>query len=82
MFSLKNVLNDQLGSILVSVILGLGIAAMFRKVCKGRNCIVLRGPDPDDIKKNIYEWQDRCYKYNPVATKCQNKKNLIKQLKE
>lgn len=78
-FSFKDVLKTYTGSIILSIILGLGFAAMFRKVCNDKNCIVLRAPDPKTIKGNIYKWYDNCYKYNKTPTSCNDKQNLIKE---
>ena len=35
--------------IVVSIILGLGIATLFRKVCNHRNCIIIKGPKTDEL---------------------------------
>jgi len=78
-FSLEEVLKTYRGSLILSIILGFGIAAMFRKVCNGNNCIVLKGIEPNKIKGNIYKWHDECYKYNKINTSCEDKKKLIKQ---
>ena len=57
------------GQIFVSIILGLGLAMLFRKVCKDRKCIVITAPPPEHMKY-IYEFEGECYKYTPKATKC------------
>ena len=79
MLILESILSDKMGSIIISVIIGLGIASMFRKVCKDRNCIVIRGVSPKKIKNKVFEWNDKCYKYRPVQTQCDKKKNIIKE---
>ena len=38
------ILKSKHGKIIISIIWGLGLAALFRKVCEGRNCIVIKGP--------------------------------------
>lgn len=63
-------LNTPTGSIVVSVILGLGLAAIFRRACKGDRCIVIKGPMPADINKFVYKIEDDCYKYTPYAVHC------------
>lgn len=76
---LNKIVNHQLGSILLSVILGLGLASMFRKVCKGRNCIVHQGPPNHNTEKTVYLWENKCYKFKAVPTQCNGKKDLIQQ---
>jgi hypothetical protein len=55
---------------IVSIILGLGVAALFRQVCKDEKCKIIQGPRLSDIEKNIYKIDERCYKYRPVASHC------------
>jgi len=70
---IKEVMNTDSGKILISVIWGLGLAALFRKVCKGRNCIVIKGPRPSEMDNKIYKFDDKCYLYTAENTKCSRK---------
>ena len=45
---LRRILYGDAGKIFISIILGLGLATLFRKVCNDRNCIIFKAPD---IKK-------------------------------
>jgi hypothetical protein len=67
---LSDVVDTKIGRIIVSVILGFGLATMFVKVCKGSGCIVVQGPPIKEIQKSIYRIDDTCYKYTPIVTKC------------
>ncbi len=58
------------GKIVISIIWGLGLACLFRKVCIGRNCIVYKAPDPKTVEDNIYKFDGKCYQYEPEPTKC------------
>jgi hypothetical protein len=70
--SFVDMLQTPFGSILVSVILGLGIAALFRKACKDNRCVVIQGPPADDVGKFYYKIDHDCYKYTPVASQCKD----------
>lgn len=59
------------GSFIISVILGLGLAALFRKACKDKSCIVIKGPSTQETSKYYYKIQDDCFKYTPVVTECE-----------
>ena len=63
-------LESKTGVIIMSVIWGLGLACMFRKVCKDRDCIVYNAPNMEEIKKNIFLFDKKCYKYKSETTKC------------
>jgi hypothetical protein len=68
---LKRIAKDDVGKVIISVILGLGISALFRKVCNDRDCIVIRGPPISEIEKKVYSFDGRCYKYKAQSTSCQ-----------
>ena len=36
--AMKNILYTDRGRFILSIILGLGLATLFRKFCEGRNC--------------------------------------------
>lgn len=55
---------------LISIIWGIGLATMFRHACVERNCIIIEGPNPDNIKNNSYKFNDKCYKYDSEAVSC------------
>jgi hypothetical protein len=62
--------HTQTGQIIMSVILGFGLASLFRTVCKDKDCLIFHAPPLDKFKDKIYKKDDKCYKYTPVATKC------------
>ncbi len=62
--------HTERGKIIMSILLGLGLATLFRKVCKGKNCLAFHAPPLDDFKDKIYKNNGKCIKYVPVATKC------------
>lgn len=68
--NIHKLLNSKGSSIIISIILGLGLAALFRKVCEGSKCIVVEGPALDDTQSYYYKIDKDCFKYTPVATEC------------
>lgn len=63
-------LHSSKGRIIISIILGLGLASLFRKVCNDRNCMVFKGPSMDEIKNNTYEYNNKCYNFKSKSMKC------------
>ncbi len=70
---MKRFASDNFGRTIVSVILGLGLAALFRKVCSDRSCIVIQGPPINEVEKKIFSLDSKCYKYKSQATSCERK---------
>lgn len=68
--TMSSILSDRFGAIIVSVILGLGLAAVFRATCHGDACIVVHGPPRDQIDKHVYRIDDQCYRYSSFAVGC------------
>lgn len=63
-------LKSYIGRIIISIIWGFGLATLFRRICKGKKCIILKAPEPNQIKKNIYKFDNKCYKFKPINIKC------------
>ena len=57
-------------AVLISFILGVGIAAMFRPLCKGPECIVFRGPPVNDIRNSVFQFGTRCVEFETKAVEC------------
>jgi len=75
--NIKRLITTPFGKILLSIILALGVASLFRKVCNDKNCIVFNGPVISDIEDKTYKHGDKCYKYKHEPTKCDSTKKVI-----
>jgi hypothetical protein len=65
----EKLFNTKEGNILISIILGLGLASLFRNICKNGKCIVYTSP-VDEIQKNFYKIDDTCIQYKPNIIPC------------
>lgn len=69
--NLGRFVHTETGKILMSILLGFGLASLFRKICKDKNCLIFHAPPLDNFKDKIYlNDSGKCVKYVPVATKC------------
>jgi hypothetical protein len=66
----ESIMETPMGSNIISVILGLGLAVLFRRVCHGRNCIEIRGPKPSEMEGKIFGFNNKCYKYDSQVKSC------------
>lgn len=66
-------LETKEGAIIISIILGLGFASMFRKVCENGKCIIYKGPSVEETNKYYYKMDDLCYRYTPYMVPCEKK---------
>ena len=74
---IEKIFNNKFGSILISVILGIGLASLFRKACKDRNCLHFKGPSISKIKNNIFKSEDGCVQFNEISVSCGSRKKTI-----
>jgi len=73
----KRLLYTDLGRIFIAIILGLGLATLFRKVCTDKSCIIFNGPIISDLEGKIYKHGEKCYKYSTRTDKCDTTKKQI-----
>ncbi len=74
---IENILDNRTGQIIISIILGLGLSVMFSSACIGRNCYIIKGPNPNVIKDKVYQFDKQCYQFNPQVSGCK-KNNSVK----
>ena len=75
--NLKRLIYSDVGKIVISIILGLGLATLFRKVCKERDCLVFHAPKLDKIKTQVFKFKDKCYKFEEEIEKCNENKKIV-----
>jgi len=73
----KRLLNTDLGRVFISILLGLGLATLFRKVCTDKNCITFNGPVLTEIDGKTFKHGEGCYKYDRAPVKCDASKQII-----
>lgn len=74
MVNIKKALDSEFGAIAISVVLGLGLATLFRTACKDGKCVVITNPPKAETDNYYYKVDEDCYKYTPVATECRSNK--------
>jgi hypothetical protein len=72
-------MEDPALSTIISFLIGFGLAAMFRPLCKGSDCIVLHGPPVKDIMDKVYQMGERCVEFTTEVVDCpKDKKEIVK----
>ena len=75
---LKKLLYSQPGKIIISIILGLGLATMFRKACNERNCLKFIGPSVEELREKTYKFDNKCYTFQTTAETCSKTKKRVR----
>lgn len=75
--NIKRLFNTKTGVFFISLLLGLGLATLFRKVCNDKNCITFNGPVLGDIEDKIFEENGNCYTYTLSKERCDSNKQIV-----
>jgi hypothetical protein len=67
---MNNIFKNQYTKIIFGILWGFGLACIFRCACNGRKCIIYKAPKPKDVENNIYNYDEKCYKYVTTVTEC------------
>lgn len=74
---LDKFINSYTGKIVMSILLGLGLATLFRAVCSGKDCRVIAAPPIEEIENQVYRFNNKCYNIEKSAVKCNSKKTIV-----
>jgi hypothetical protein len=74
---LDKFINTKTGKYLMSIILGIGLATLFRSVCKGSRCNVIKAPPMEEIDGQIYKIDSKCYEMKRNLITCDTKRKTL-----
>ena len=77
----KRFLYTDVGRNIISVLLGIGLASLFQKVCKDKSCLVFTGPIISDVDGKIIKHGEKCFKYDISSVTCDSSKRIIETTK-
>jgi hypothetical protein len=64
--------NEKYNTIFFSFLWGLGIAVLFRKICKNKKCVVIQAPDNYEIENTVIQKDNKCFKLKKYNDACFN----------
>ena len=64
-------------AIFISFMIGFGLAAMFRPLCSGAECLVLHGPPVKDVVDKVYQMGAKCVEFTTEVMECPAEKTDI-----
>jgi len=76
-FHLGRFIHTENGRKIMSILLGFGLASLFRAVCKDKGCLIFHAPPLEEIKDKIYKYDNKCYKYTTKSATCDKNKKII-----
>lgn len=70
--------NSKIGSIIISIVLALALASLFKRTCSDGQCVIIKGPPLKQVEGKIFSFDNKCYKYKAEASSCKAKGKVIK----
>ena len=67
---MNKILKNDYTKIILGILWGFGLACIFRCAGNGRKCIIYKAPKPKDVVNNVYNFDEKCYKYSTILTEC------------
>ena len=77
MFNFINIIDRPGFATIISIVLGFGLACIFRPLCKGPDCLVIRGPPVNEIRGAVYQFGAKCVEFDAKAVECPSKSSKI-----
>ncbi len=74
---LRRLIYSDVGKYVISILLGLGLATLFRKVCNDRSCLVFHAPHINKIKGQVFDFDGKCYTFEEKAERCDQNKKIL-----
>lgn len=74
---LKSFINSSRGKIVLSILLGFGIATLFRQACKDSNCLLFNAPSMNKVKGKIFGFNNKCFQYTEKNATCNKNKTIL-----
>jgi len=63
-------LKNPIFCTLVSFMLGLAIVVILAPICHGKQCMIVKAPPINEIRKSVYHIASKCYKFEAVQMDC------------
>ena len=75
--NIKRLLHGKYSKYVISIILGIGLATLFRKACNSKNCLVFKAPSMEKINNQVFKYNDKCYTFKSSAQTCDKSKKIV-----
>lgn len=78
MYMIQNIIKSmhtKFGQVVISIILGIGLASLFRRTCHDEGCYDFKSPKTSEVESTTYLHGGTCYKFKAETKKCESKKH-------
>lgn len=72
-----DLLKSKKFNFVFSFLLGLGLAAILRPVCKGDQCLLMKAPPVHEVQKTTYQLGSKCFQFGLENRDCPTKGKIV-----
>jgi hypothetical protein len=76
--NIHRLLYGEYSKFIISVILGFGLATLFRFSCDSIDCVKFVGPPPSILKSKVFKYEDGCMNLKHKPVKCNDKLKKVR----
>lgn len=76
--NIRRLIYGEYSKYIISVILGFGLATLFRFSCESIECLNFVGPPSSMLKTKVFKYEDGCVKLKHKPVKCNEKKKQVR----
>ena len=74
---MRQFIKSKYGKLILAALFGFGLATLFRKTCKDKECMKFTGPSLKEIQTQLYKYDKKCYKFNSKIVECNSNKKMV-----
>lgn len=74
--NIGTMMQTERGKTLISIILGIGLASLFRKTCTDKGCYEFTAPATREVEDTFYKHGSSCYTFTAQTTPCKKEKQV------
>ena len=67
------------GKMVMSIVLGIGLATLFKSLCDHESCRSYIAPKPEEVEDKVIKKDGKCYSYQMENTKCNDDSKKVLQ---
>ena len=72
-----DLLKSKKFNLVFSFLLGLGLAAILRPVCKGDQCLLMKAPPVHEVEKATYQLGSKCFQFGLENRECPKSGKIV-----
>jgi len=75
--TIKKAINTPHAKVIIAAVLGFGLSTLFRKSCKGKDCVEFKAPSFKTVEDGLWKVDDKCYAFKSSPATCDDSRKTV-----